>query len=69
MIIYTTKGCPKCKVLKSLLQRSNFRFTEIEDSDLMLEKGFTEAPMLDVDGKYLNFVSALNYIKGVKDGH
>lgn len=62
IILYSTK-CPKCKVLETKLKQSNIEFEEVNDVDLMTEKGFKSAPMLEVDGVAYDFKEAVEWIK------
>ncbi len=57
VILYST-GCPKCKVLKKKLDAKNIKYKLIEDEDTMIEKGFMEAPVLEVDNKTMGFIEA-----------
>lgn len=49
VVLYTTH-CPQCRVLKQQLDNKNIEYTEVTDEKVMIEKGFTSAPMLEVDG-------------------
>lgn len=62
IILYSTQ-CPKCKVLETKLKQSNIEFKEINDVDLMVEKGFKSAPILEVDGVTYDFKEAVEWIK------
>ena len=62
IVLYSTK-CPKCKVLETKLNKSNIEFEEINDINLMVEKGFKSAPILEVDGVAYNFKEAVEWIK------
>ena len=62
VILYSTH-CPKCKVLETKLKQSNILYEEVNDSDLMLSKGFTSVPKLEVDGVVYDFKEAVNWIK------
>lgn len=59
IILYST-GCPKCKVLKKKLDAKGIIYTleENEDPTFMIEKGFLETPILEVNGKTMGFVEA-----------
>jgi len=57
VILYTTH-CPKCEVLKKKLTQKDIKFEEVTDMEVMMEKGFMAAPMLEVDGKAMNFTEA-----------
>lgn len=67
IILYTTH-CPKCKVLNAKLQQLNIDFETIDDEDLMIDKGFVSAPMLEVDGEIMDFSEAINWLKGRVEG-
>ena len=62
VILYTTH-CPKCKVLETKLKQSNIDYQIIEDEKIMMDKGFMEAPKLEIDGKVMGFEEAINWIK------
>ena len=59
--LYTTH-CPKCVILESKLKQKDIKYTSCEDINIMLEKGFMQAPMLEVDNKVMDFKAANNWI-------
>lgn len=61
IVLYST-NCPKCKVLKSKLEQNNINFIENNDIELMAQKGFTTAPMLEIDSVVYNFKEAVAWI-------
>lgn len=74
--LYTTKGCPKCKVLRKkcqespIIANSNFREFEIDTNDksdtnlaLLIEKGITSFPVLLVDDDFMDFNKAMKYLE------
>ena len=61
MILYTT-NCPKCKVLEAKLNAKDIVYDICSDVSVMEEKGFMEAPKLEVDGNILGFKEAVDYI-------
>lgn len=61
MILYTTH-CPKCNILEKKLQAKNMSYEVCEDKTIMLEKNLSYLPILEVDGKLLDFSSAVSYI-------
>ena len=61
IILYST-GCPRCKTLKKLLLKNNISYTEVNDVDEMIQKGFTEVPVLEINGQQLDYESAVNWI-------
>lgn len=62
MVTLYTTHCPKCVVLEKKLTSKNIEFNLVEDVDVMTEKGFMSAPMLEVDGEVMDFVTANNWI-------
>lgn len=62
VVLYTT-DCPKCRILKKRLDNQNIQYTVCSDKELMLERGFTEVPMLEVNNQVFNFTEGLNWIK------
>lgn len=61
VILYTTH-CPKCKILTQKLQANNIEYTEFTSIEGMLEKGFVNVPILEIDGIVMDFVTANNWI-------
>jgi glutaredoxin len=61
IILYST-GCPKCKVLEAKLKQKNIQYTEINDMDVMVSKGFLTVPVLQVDGNIMDFTAANKWV-------
>jgi hypothetical protein len=61
IVLYST-GCPKCKILKSKLLNKGISYIEINDVGVMIESGFLEAPVLEVDSRKMNFLEANAWI-------
>ena len=59
--LYST-GCPQCKTLKSLLDKRDIEYEVITDENVMIEKGFTKVPMIEVDGEIMNYSEAFKWI-------
>lgn len=64
VMLYTTH-CPKCKVLTAKLKAKGVDYEEVTDVDVMRDKGFMSAPMLEVDGKTMTFVEAIKWVNEV----
>lgn len=62
IVVYAAEGCPKCAALKKRLVEDKIDYEICTDVDLMLEKGFEHVPMMEVDGAYLNYKSALKWL-------
>ena len=65
IVLYSTH-CPKCQALEGQLKKHNLNYITIDDVKVMISMGFTSAPMLIVDGKILDFVSAMKWLKDLK---
>lgn len=63
--LYST-DCPKCKVLEKKLDDSGVAYETKKDIDIMLEKGFISAPMLEVDGVIMNFKEGIEWINNLE---
>lgn len=62
-IILYSNDCPKCKILKTKLDEKNITYDICSDIELMILKGFQSMPILEVDGKIMNYLNAINWIK------
>lgn len=62
VVLYST-GCSKCKVLEKKLNADGIDYSISDDISALVEKGFQSAPVLDVDGDFLEFKDAVNWIK------
>ena len=62
VVLYSTH-CPKCKILETKLKQKNIPYEEVNDVDIMLSKGFSTAPMLEVDNVVYGFKDAADWIK------
>lgn len=65
LILYTKDNCPRCEVLKTKLKSKNVEFEEISDIDVMVAKGITFAPMLEVNGELLDLSKANDFINSL----
>lgn len=61
IILYST-GCSRCNVLETKLIRKGIEFSIVDDVDKMIEMGYTQAPLLEVDGKIMEFTEANAWI-------
>lgn len=64
-IIFYSTDCPKCKILKKKLDSKNLTYSLVDDVDVMLDLGLMSAPALSVDGKLMDFSSAINFINSL----
>ena len=57
-----TVGCPNCIILEKKLKQKNIDFETITDLNIMAEKNIMSAPMLEVDGVMMNYVTANKWL-------
>lgn len=65
-VVFYTIDCPKCRVLESKLKAKRVVFEECHDIEIMQEKGFENAPMLEVNGTAMNFGDAVKWINNLE---
>jgi len=63
IVLYST-NCPKCKVLEKKLNSFGIDYSIVTDVDVMEQKGFQSAPVLEVDDKIYEFSEAVKWLKG-----
>ena len=63
MIIFYSTNCPKCKVLKTKLDKINIQYTVNENVDKMLQLGIQSVPALQIDDTILDFGQAVKWLK------
>jgi len=64
VITLYSNDCPKCKILKLKLDSKNIQYNLCSDIDMMVAKGFQSMPMLEIDGATMNYLDAINWVKG-----
>ena len=68
MTLYTT-NCPKCIVLEKKLDNKNINYKKVEDIEKIMEianeQGINTAPILEIDGEFLDFSHANTYINNM----
>ena len=61
IVLYST-GCSKCEELKLLLNEYNISYEENNSVEEMLNLGFDEIPVLNVEGNNMAFKIDQNWI-------
>ena len=61
-IVLFSTHCPKCNVLEKKLKTKNIEYEEINDVEIMKEKGYLTVPILEVDGESMDFKKASDWI-------
>lgn len=62
MVILYSTGCPRCEVLVKKLKEKNIEYTENNSVDEMLALGIQTVPVLEVDGKRMEFTTANKWV-------
>jgi glutaredoxin len=65
VILYSTH-CPRCNVLEKKLRQKNISYEEITDVNIMEQKGYLTVPILEVDGKNMDFKTANDWINSLE---
>ena len=60
--IYTSPVCPKCRVIKTKMERKGIPFEETEDITPLESLGIKNLPQLEVDGVLMDFAEANNWV-------
>lgn len=63
MITLYTIGCPQCRVLEKKLKDAGLDFDIETNEEVMMQKGFIQSPMLQVNDSVYNFSEAINWLK------
>lgn len=73
--LYVTTGCPKCRIIKEMCKNnpkivsSDFKIIDVindetdTDFQLLIEKGMTTFPVLLVNDDFMNFSSAVEWLR------
>ena len=61
-IILFSTHCPRCIVLEKKLKQKGIDYDEVNDMSIMEKKGFLSVPVLEVDGKTMDFKEANDWI-------
>lgn len=61
-VIFYSTHCPKCMILEKKLKQKNISYEEINDVEIMKEKGYLTVPVLEVDNEAMDFSTANNWI-------
>ena len=62
VILYTI-GCPRCKTLERKLAEAGIAFEPFTDVDEMLKMGMEMVPVLEVEGRKMEFSEAMKWLK------
>lgn len=63
-IVMYSSGCPRCKTLKKKLDDAGIQYDTFTDVQKMIDMGFTDVPVLEVDGQRMQFADAIKWVRG-----
>ena len=63
--LYSTH-CPKCNIITKKLIAKNIVFTEVNDIEIIKNKGYFTVPVLEVDDEVFSFKEANDWINAQK---
>ena len=61
--LYSKDGCVRCDIVKQMLYKSNVPFKEIKYEYIIEEKEYEQLPMMEVDGKEMEYNQILYWMK------
>ena len=62
MNILYTLDCPRCDILKDRLDEKNIKYEICKDINAIRAKGYMTAPLLEIDGKIMDFSAAIQWL-------
>lgn len=68
MIILYSTGCPKCNILERRLTNDNIEFEISNDIDKLIDMGFQNAPVLQINDQFIVFEDAMKKLKAYEAG-
>ena len=61
-IILYSNNCPRCKILKKKLNDNKINYEIIDNVDTMIDKGLSTVPVLEINGRMLDFKEAVEWV-------
>lgn len=61
-VILYSNNCPRCKILKRKLDDNKINYEIIDDVDIMIDKGLSTVPVLEINGRMLDFKEAVEWV-------
>ena len=61
-IILYSNNCPRCEILKKKLDDNKINYEVVDNVDIMIDKGLSTVPVLEVNNKMLDFKDAVEWV-------
>lgn len=62
-IILYSNDCKRCNLVKRMLDAHQVEYAEIKDQRIIAEKDFESAPVLEIDGKAMEYQAILTWLR------
>lgn len=62
-VILYSNHCPKCEMMKKMLDMKNISYDIFDNEDEMIKMGFSSMPMISIDGKIMDFSDGISWVK------
>lgn len=66
--IYVSEGCGRCEALKKRLEKDGFDFSISKDIELLIEKGYQNAPVLQINDIFYDLKTSMELLKDFESG-
>ena len=67
-ILYSTH-CLCCEALEERLRQAEIEYTVVSDTERMLALGIAHGPVLEIDGRHMNYPAAIRWLNERKAPH
>ena len=70
VIVYTLEHCPRCKILKRMLEKLEVPYSEVDamaHASHLTRMGFMEVPVIEIDGELYSFESGTQLVGLLKE--
>ena len=67
-ILYSTH-CPCCEALEEWLRQAEIEYAVVSDTEQILALGITHVPILEIDGRQMNYPAAIRWLNERKASH
>lgn len=61
-----SNNCPRCIVLKAKLDEKGLEYETSDNMQELIDLGFKTVPVLEVNGEYMDFGKAVQYLNNLK---
>ena len=68
-IVMYSNGCPQCEILKKKLDDKKVKYIKTDNFEKIIQAGFRSVPVLEVDGKMLDFRKAVEFTNNILEGN